>query len=523
MRIKLAVWLGLWGLTTAVPAQIDRMNYRQWAWLQQQHRRLLASTVNLPLEKRMAVANSLLDNSEQLPLLTVARAIAVARGVDADAGFYFRSGLQVFALPEACARGRDLDVTVWAPYSGMTGKLPPPKKFAFEIRVTNAKGEVVRTGKIKENDRIRDLREFRSTVKIPLAGLPDGDYLVRVDTILDGVRARQTDLELRAPFSVLADYGDRAGRFRLVEQNRELTKELAALDPLRRAILQGVSEYASRAWFGVPGVSPSHTVRDLLIAESVRKNIAEGVFPLASVGGFATIALPVKGAAPVKGGERASTDVVFATLRLPAGGLPEKGSDAWQALAKKPLLLLTPSIPVLDHVDRRPSFPHFTLPGYFAEALQLVELDRDQEFQLVVVESPGRMKNTRAALIALLERLSEVFPFDGDRLVLAGEGYGAPGVADLAQVYPERVRGLVLADSSGGLAAPQLRSLRSLPILAIVGHAPVARQSVERLRIAAAAAKKPALEILDDQARPWSLTLPMAAREIEAFARRVTK
>ena len=141
---RLALLLSGSILTGCLHAQVDRMNYRQWAWLQQQNRVLLESIVKLPIEKQIAVADSFLRNAEQLPLLTVARTIAVARGIDADGGFYFRSGLQVFALPEACGEGRDLDVTIWAPYLGMTGKFPSPKKFAFELRVTDAKGKVVR-------------------------------------------------------------------------------------------------------------------------------------------------------------------------------------------------------------------------------------------------------------------------------------------------------------------------------------------------------------------------------------------
>ncbi len=514
---RLALLLSGSILTGCLHAQIDRMNYRQWAWLQQQNRVLLESIVKLPIEKQIAVADSFLRNAEQLPLLTVARTIAVARGIDADGGFYFRSGLQVFALPEACGEGRDLDVTIWAPYLGMTGKFPSPKKFAFELRVTDAKGKVVRRAKIQENDEVRDLREFRSTCKIPLAGLADGAYHVHVDTILDGEKPRKTDLPLGAAFAVMRDYAERAGRFRLVGENQQLAKALREVDPLRRAILQGASEYASRAWFGVPGVSPSHAVPDLLCAETIRKNIATGEFPLKSVGGFATIALPVEDA------KNPRRDVVFTTLRLPTGGLPAKGSEGHEALARKPLMLVMPSIPVLDHADRRPSFPHYTLPGYLVEALKIVGFDKEQAFQLVVVESPGRMKHTLAGMVSLLSTLAEVFPFDADRIVLIGEGHGASGVVDLAMKYPRRVRGLVLVNATGGLASPQLRTLRELPILAIAGHSPSAKQSIDLLQTYAKSAENKKLEVLQDKSRPWCLAVPMAARQIEAFGRRVTK
>ncbi len=257
---------------------------------------------------------------------------------------------------------------------------------------------------------------------------------------------------------------------------------------------------------------------DLVTAEKIRGNVTADEFALKSLGGFVTIALPVKGADPTP------EDVVFAALRLPPKGLPAKASAGWKALAKKPLMVVLPSIPVLDHADRRPSFPHYTLPGYPVEALKIVGFDRDDAFQLVVVESPGRMKNTRAGLQALLAGLPEVFPFDPDRLVLVGAGHGASGVADLAMQFPKRVRGLVLVDSHGGLATPQLRTLRELPILAIAGHSPAGKRNLDLLRTYAKYAEKTqGLEIVEDDSRPWCLTVPLSARRIEAFGRRVTK
>jgi pimeloyl-ACP methyl ester carboxylesterase len=125
--------------------------------------------------------------------------------------------------------------------------------------------------------------------------------------------------------------------------------------------------------------------------------------------------------------------------------------------------------------------------------------------------------------MSLLSTLAEVFPFDADRIVLIGEGHGASGVVDLAMKYPKRVRGLVLVNATGGLASPQLRTLRELPILAIAGHSPSAKQSIDLLQIYAKSAEHKKLEVLQDKSRPWCLAVPMAARQIEAFGRRVTK
>ena len=237
---------------------------------------------------------------------------------------------------------------------------------------------------------------------------------------------------------------------------------------------------------------------------------------LRGVGGWVTIALPVPGARPD------AEDVVFVTLRLPAAGLPAKDSAAWRALAKKPLLLAMPGVPSLDHQDRRPSFPHYALPSYLAESLHAVGFDAMCEFQLAVVESPGRMPNTRRGLDALVRQLPELFPFDPDRLVLLGDGHGASGVADLAVQIPKRVCGLVLVNSTGGLATPQLRVLSDHPILIIAGHGKVHPDDLARFRIHAKQAERTAkLEIQEDRKWPWSIALPLAARDMEAFVRRV--
>lgn len=508
-----AVWIA--ALQGVLPAQIDRISYRHWAWLQQQRRILLADLKDRPQARRAAVALALADCSEQLPLLTIARAIATARGVVADAGFLYRAGLQVYALPEVLEKGRQLSVTVHAPYSGLTGKLPQPKKFRFELKVTNAKGEVVHRDRIAESDQFHELRQFLSVSNMKLTDLPEGRYVVHVDTILDGEPARVTDLPLRVPISILYDYGDRAGAFRLVAANQKLLATISKLAPVPRAVLHGASEYGSRAWFGTPGVSPADAIPDLLRAEHILQNVDAGAFPLRGVGGRVTIALPVPGNRPEE------KEVVFVTLRLPAAGLPAKDSMAWQTLAGKPLVLVMSAVPSLDHRDRRPSFPNYALPSYLAESLHLVGFDASGEFQLAVVESPGRVPNTRRALEALLRQLPDVFPFDPDRLVLVGDGHGATGMADLALKIPERVRGLVLVNGTGGLATNQLRVLRQHPILIIPGHGKVRPDDLDRFRRYAKYAEKTTeLEIRDDRKWPWCIALPLAAPQIQAFARR---
>ena len=95
-------------------------------------------------------------------------------------------------------------------------------------------------------------------------------------------------------------------------------------------------------------------------------------------------------------------------------------------------------------------------------------------------------------------------------------------MVDLALAMPDRVRGLVVVNANGGLATNQLRALPDTAVLAIAGHAPRPQRSIGLLRTYARLAGK-AVEFQTGPKRPWCLALPLAAAEIEAFARRVTK
>ena len=287
------------------------------------------------------------------------------------------------------------------------------------------------------------------------------------------------------------------------------------MPPLTRAILQGVAEGGSRAWYGIPGLKPSHTLPDLAKAEAVYANHKAGRFLLQGLRGDVTIALPVTGP------EAKDADAAIVSLRLPAAGMPKPDSEEWKRRAALPLILFMGAIPTLDHEDRRPSYPHFALPVFLAAELRLAGFDADERFQVAVVESPGRLKNTRRGLLALLKELPKVFPFDPKRLVLVGDGHGAGCITDLALAVKDRVRGVVVINAHGGLAALQLRRLGDVKVLGIGGDSDQARRSLGLLRTYAKYAEKAVdVRILK---LPWSLTLPLSAGEIELFARAVTK
>jgi pimeloyl-ACP methyl ester carboxylesterase len=500
-------------LTGDALAQIDVINHRQWSWVMQRHRELQTELQGLSAERRSKVAEALNQCEEAVPLLTFARAMAIAKQVPADAHFRFRAGLQVLAMPEVVSKEAldHLAVTVYAPHNNLTGRLLMPKQFGFVVKVCNAKGEKVWEGKIDPSDEIRALREFRVTCKVPVAALPDGDYRVFLDTILDGSPAREHDLALSAAFSVRQDYKKRSGYFRSEAKSPSVADDLLKVEPLPRAILRGVAEYAARPYFGIPGIDPARSAADLDRAESILENLRSKKSALAGLTGYVDIALPSKG-----------KDIVFVTLRLPERELPAPGSARWQGLAQRPLVLFVGRRPTWDSKRRRPSYPAFALPTYLAASLRLAKFDQAGGFQVVVAESPGRVAASQ--LQAMLAHLSKVVPYDPKRLVLVGEGQGASAAVGLALAQPDRVAGLALFGTAGGLATPQLRKLQAVPIFVYKsGLAADGSGELDLLRVYARHAKHVEnLEILTQPTLPWAIALPLMAPKIEAFATRVT-
>lgn len=500
--------------TDLAQAQIDVINHRQWAWLMQRRRELQVAVQGIPVERRERVAEALAVCKEAVPLLTWARAMAIAKGVKDDAHFRFRAGLQVLAMPEVVSKEAfdHVAVTIYAAHGVLTGELAPPKKFRFLLRVSDEKGRQVWSGQIDEIDEMRALREFRVTCKVPIAKLADGEYRVSVDAVLDDKPARTHDVALSVGFSVLHDYKKRGGYFRVGAVSDGVAAELSRLDPLPRAILRGAAEFASRPYFGVPGLDPARGVHDLRRAEAILDNIRAKKPALTGLGGYVDIALPA-----------GDGEIVFVTPRLPVEGLPASGSKKWRELARRPLMLFLGRRPSWDVQGRRPSHPRFALPAYLAAALDLADFDAELRFQVVVVESPGRIPASR--LGTMLGNLSDALPCDPKRLILIGEGQGASAAAQLALARPDHVAGLVLVGNAGGLATPQLRKLKAVRVVALKCHGDVpGAASIDLLRTYGKYAGKTASIEIDAEAKklPWSIAVPIVARQIEMFGTRVS-
>ena len=254
---------------------------------------------------------------------------------------------------------------------------------------------------------------------------------------------------------------------------------------------------------------------DLLRAERVLAAAKKGEPCLLGERGYFETAMPVAG------DENA---LVSVSMRLPAAGLPSAGSDAFAELAKRPLVLMCSRPPSNDHLQSRPSAPRSTPPTFLAASLEAVGFDAAAAFQVVVVESPGRVKLSAKVLGGLVRDLARLLPFDPERVVIVGDGHGAYSAADFAlEHHGDVVKGIVLVNSSGGLATPQIRKMQGLPILGVPGHRVLAGESLRLLlRYSEQADQVEALRMLGHRKWPWCFAVPLAARYIESFVARVS-
>ena len=527
MRLTLLVALCS---VAALPAQVDRISHWHWAWLMKQRLGLLAEVVDLDGAQQSAIAELLNQTDESVPLLTLSRARAFVRDLEPDSGFLFRSGLQLLALPEVVdnTEFEEVKVTIYAPHIALTGALPMPEKFEFVVRVYNDAGTEVWKGSLPDSDRshditLEDLRQFNVVAAVPTSELPDGEYRVQVDVILDGAGSRVEDLPLNSYFTVMAGYGSRAAAF-LTSQpaggRRESVDEflqfLGEQEPLQQALLLGAGYVATRAWYGKPGPDSRRAREELLVAEQVRANIEVDRPALTGISGFATVALPAN-----------DRGLLYTALRLPASGLPVPGTTQWTELAKKPLVVFVTGRPAFDSKGgprSAPSAPRYTMPIELAESLQVSGFDTANQFQIAVVESPGRVREFPTALREMVAGMDRVFPFDRSRMVFVGERHGGHGVVELARASGDRCRGIVLVDSGGGLVGQDLLALPHLKVLAIPAHGSNSAINIQRLPLYAEhAGKKGDVQVLDDRTWSWCFALPLAASEIEEFVQRVIR
>lgn len=496
-------------LSAPVPAQVLRTERRTYARLEALRNELLAACLVADADVRASVAELLGGDDGGEPYRLLGRAIARARGVVADAAAEFRSSLVLLALPEVVDLGRfdSVHVTLHVP----RGVPQLDGARVFDVAVVDAAGEVVRSARIDDDTGDDDLKRFRATTAIPLDGLPDGRYRVRVHASLGGALPRPTDVALEATVHVLRSYAERAlrlpiwvdgdaGRAEVVERILAGIPE-SRRDPRSLAILDGASWGVERSFHGEPGDPTSDAVAELELAERVLANLRADRDALDGVHGRVTIGVPAHE------GDGGPDRKSFAMVSI---DLPP--ADRSTVL---PLLVFVPGAPSWDHLARRPMAPEARSPGLLVDQLARAGFDGAGRFHVAVLESPGRVSSAPTALASVTTHLRAILPVRGERALWIGEREGAFAVARAALDTPSMVAGIVLV-AGAPLGRPDLAGLDGVEVLAIAG---TGHPSTPALRNLARVAGPGPLRVIDAPDRPWPIAVGLSAPDIEAFAR----
>jgi len=523
--------LSLAAAVTAVllPAQTLKNERHLHAWTWSMEHELLQLCLHLPEQRRTKIAGLLANSNGSDPLQDLGRALAMATTSKPDAKpdekLMFRRGLMLLARPEVVdpvgapddGRVPQIDtvtLTVWAPRT-----LTMPGTVRFALRIQDTGGKTVWQGEIRKDTGHYELRTFQTHRNIPAKDLPDGLYWAEADTILEGEEPETLGPPMRVPFWLLRGFVKR--RLHLAEELRRLQPEL---EPLPWALLSGADRVVHRFFSGESGANSADCLRELKIAERVLQNICNEekraaekseankprISPLHGLSGWVALEFPNQDMWQVEVALRLMPD------RQENGPLP-------------PLVLFLPGAPAWSPRGRRPRSPESLSPGFLVEMLKTSGFDKERRWQLVVVESPGRVRNTLQTLgnvMAALEALNtpqDGVRFDRRKIVLVGDRQGASGVVSLAMEHPDVYRGLVI--SNGGVEALTLNNidkLGGLPMLVIPGHGHVASEGLlQHYEIARKDAKADHIQVLSKRCWPWPIALPLASREIEAFIARV--
>lgn len=512
MRARSAVLL----FATALPlgAQTLKNERHHHAWVWSREHELLERCLHLPELRRAKVADVLAASNGNDPLLDLGKALALADDTKTDDELLFRRSLMLIARPEMVdpmgapddPRIPKIDavtLTVWAPRT-----LEVPGKVRFALRVRNAAGKTVWSGDISKDTGRYELRTFLTHKSVPVKDLEDGLYWAEATTILDDQEPRATDPRMRVPFWVLRGFVKR--RLHLVSELERLKPQL---DPLPWALLTGTDRVAHRFFSGESGANSAECLRELKIAEQVLENIKSNksdkhdnpVPPLQGLSDWVSVEFPNKDMWQVE-----------VALRL----MPDKK----KAGPPPPLVLFLPGAPAWSPRAHRPRSPESLSPGFLVEMLKTSGFDKQRRWQLVVVESPGRVRNTLQTLHNVMAALDQLAAqgsvrFDKRKVILVGDRQGASGVISLALDQPDVCRGLVLAN--GGVEAITLNNIQKLgelPVLVIPGHGHVTSDGIlQHYEIARKHKKADHIQILSKRRWPWSIALPLASREIEQF------
>lgn len=441
-----------------------------------------------------AVAQLLVEDDGGVPFVPVADALAYLRGREPDAAFRLRCALGLFVLPEvvdpdgkqpAC---RSANFSVTLPFT-----LPSAGQMSFELVVTDAGGERVRSERLTEKTDVQDVRLAQARVRLSCEDLADGAYEVELRTRFDGDGPRPGDPTLRWRFHVLRGYQERAEL--AMGQAVAVRGDLA---PTPRALLDGCAAQVSRAYTGEAFAVRSDAVADLVRLERCLQNLAEERPALAGLGGVVPTGLPF--------GE---SFLPCLLRRHPDGGA-------------RPTVVFATGAPAYGVGARRPASP-LSRSGEWTMR-ELGDFGLEDGWNVCVLDSPGGGRAYAAALRGALAALPEVLPTDGSRPLLVCDREAAAVVGmQLAKLRPS-LSGVVLI-GAGAVPAPVLGALEGLPVRAVKLSGYPASVTIDRL-LAYLDAQGPArreaidLELLHERPTPWPYGPARSLAELRAFARR---
>jgi len=469
--------------------------YRErWGYLHLESRRLevLRELGGRDAAARERVAGLLAAPDQGLPFAPVAHALALLRGVDADAAFVLRATLGTFVLPEVCdpdgqnEQCRTTNVSVFAPFG-----LPFPGPLAFEIVVLDAARQEVWRHEITDETDEHSVGMGRPVARVPCGELPDGAYTMTMRVRIDGAGPRAQDPLCSWRFHVLRGYQARADA-----ALRAASSALPSLGPAERAIVEGAAGQVARAFYGEPWAGQSEGAGDLARLERVLQNLDEQRPVAAGTPGDVPLALPTAEGPPFQ-----------AVLRAAVGDGP------------RPLVVVAAGSPAYDPGVRRPVAPESRDPAWLA--VELAGFARDRDWHLLCLESPGVGRDWLRCLRETLAALPALLPGRVDQVLLVAEREAAAITALRLGELRERLAGVVLV-GAGAMPGAMLEANGTLPVRYAAGRG-VGETTLPPV-LAFVDARRQAGTWQGDVAwltaeRPaWCLALPLLAPAIEAFA-----
>ena len=396
-----------------LPGQVLKGDRRHFAWLEKLRRGVLGQLMERPNDRalRDRVAKLLVKHpGDRSPLGTLGHAYAALQRVKGDDGnvqaaladeaLLFRHSLMLFAMPEIVDPSRDpekfgnVGITVHLPRGVvLTGKA------SFRLRVLDAGGKEVHRSMLGEDKVPGDLRSFQTSQKVAILKYAEGRYRAVVDVIVNGQEPRDHDPVLSVVFHVRRDF---LSRFEgVVNHARKLVPGLHETDG---GVLAGVLREVKRVFFGEPGLDPASAAADLGRAERVAANLRAKRPALHGMRGWVPVDLPGKDALQVAVRMDHATKLAKpSATSAPTSSRPTAG--------RRPLVIFVPGVPSWDRDENRPGSPPSTAPLYVAAQLDVAKFDQDARCQVVVCESPGRVKNVLPALERLPQDLAKFVQF----------------------------------------------------------------------------------------------------------------